>query len=73
MHWIAARVPAATAGTAQALLSTFTSGIAMAGAMLISGPLFAAWAGRAYLAMVVLCALGLLAGLALRRMERSMA
>ena len=73
MHWIAARVPAATAGTAQALLSTFTSGIAMAGAMLISGPLFAAWAGRAYLAMVVLCAVGLLAGLALRRMERSMA
>ena len=70
MHWIAARVPAATAGTAQALLSTCTSGIAMAGAMLLAGPLYAAWAGRAYLAMVVLCALALLAGLALRKAEQ---
>ena len=70
MHWIAARVPVGTAGTAQALLSTFTSGIAMAGAMLISGPLFAAFAGRAYLAMMLLCGLGLVAGLALHRAER---
>jgi PPP family 3-phenylpropionic acid transporter len=71
MHWIASRVPASTAGTAQALLSTCTSGIAMAGAMLISGPLFAAFAGRAYLAMVLLCVLGLAALMALERAERN--
>ncbi len=70
MLWIGARVPAATAGTAQALLSTFTAGIAMSAAMLVSGVLYEAFAGRAYLAMVVACGLGLVAGLALARLER---
>ncbi len=70
MLWIGARVPAATAGTAQALLSTFTAGIAMSLMMLFSGMLYAAYAGRAYLAMVVACALGLAAALALQRFER---
>lgn len=71
MHWIAARVPPAMAGTAQALLATFTSGVAMAGAMFVSGPLFAAWEGRAYLAMVILGLVGLFAVLALQRAERA--
>jgi PPP family 3-phenylpropionic acid transporter len=70
MHWIASRVPGPLAGTAQALLATLTSGVAMAGAMFVSGPLFAAWQGRAYLAMVVLGLAGLIAVLALRRAER---
>jgi MFS transporter, PPP family, 3-phenylpropionic acid transporter len=69
MQWIATRVPHATAGTAQALLSTFTTGVAMGGAMLLSGPLYAELAGRAYLAMVLLCAAGLAAALLLQRRE----
>jgi PPP family 3-phenylpropionic acid transporter len=70
MHWIAARVPAPMAGTAQALLATFTSGVAMAGAMFVSGPLFAAWEGCAYLAMAALGIVGLVAVVALQRAER---
>lgn len=69
MQWIAARVPPAAAGTAQALLSTFSAGIVMSGVMLISGALYAASAGRAYLAMVAACALGLAAGAVLLRLE----
>lgn len=61
MHWIGARVPAQTAGTAQALLSTFTAGIAMSAAMMISGLLYTALAGGAYLAMMASCVLGLAA------------
>lgn len=69
MQWIAARVPPAAAGTAQALLSTFSAGIVMSGVMLISGALYAASAGRAYLAMMAACALGLAAGAVLLRLE----
>ncbi len=70
MLWIGARVPSATAGTAQALLSTFSAGIATSAAMLVAGLLYQAYAGRAYLAMVVVSALGLAAGWALARHER---
>lgn len=70
MHWIGARVPHEAAGTAQALLSTSNAGVAMAGAMLISGPLYQSFSGRAYLAMAVLCAVGLVLGLVLRRLDR---
>lgn len=70
MHWIGARIPAATAGTAQALLSASTAGLAMSMAMLASGPLFAAFAGKAYLAMTVASAMGLAAALLLARAER---
>lgn len=69
MQWIAARVPPAAAGTAQALLSTFSAGIVMSGVMLMSGALYAAAAGRAYLAMMAACALGLSAGAVLLRIE----
>jgi PPP family 3-phenylpropionic acid transporter len=61
MHWIASHVPAKTSGTAQALLSAFTTGVAMSAAMLVSGPLYANFAGQAYLAMVTICAVGLAA------------
>ena len=71
MQWIATRVPHSTAGTAQALLSTFTTGIAMGGAMLMSGPLYTLFAGRAYLAMVALCSIGLVAALVLRHRDGS--
>jgi len=70
MQWIAARVQPAAAGTAQALLSTFSAGIVTSGVMLISGALYASTAGRAYLAMAAACALGLLAGAVLLRLEK---
>jgi MFS transporter, PPP family, 3-phenylpropionic acid transporter len=55
------------AGTAQALYAATTAGFAMGGAILLSGQLYAAWGGRTYWAMAVLAAVGLGAGVALRR------
>ena len=69
MHWIGARIPAATAGTAQAMLSTFTSGVVMSGVTFVSGPLYAAYSGGAYLAMMACCIVGLASGWALHRAE----
>ena len=65
MHFIGRAVPQVQAGTAQALYASVTGGIAMGGAMLVTGPLYAAYAGRAYWAMAVLAAVGLLASLVL--------
>jgi PPP family 3-phenylpropionic acid transporter len=65
MHFIARFVPTAQAGTAQALYASVTSGIAMGGAMLMAGPLYAAYAGRAYWAMAVVAAVALAASLML--------
>jgi PPP family 3-phenylpropionic acid transporter len=67
MHFIARAVPHVQAGTAQALYASVTSGIAMGGAMLIAGPLYANFGGRAYWAMAGLAAVGLVAGLVLVR------
>jgi PPP family 3-phenylpropionic acid transporter len=55
------------AGTAQALYAATTAGIAMGGALLLSGQLYAAWGGRTYWAMAAIAAVGLAAGVALRR------
>jgi MFS transporter, PPP family, 3-phenylpropionic acid transporter len=55
------------AGTAQALYASSTAGIAMGGAMLLSGQLYAAYGGRTYWAMAAIAAVGLAASLALRR------
>jgi MFS transporter, PPP family, 3-phenylpropionic acid transporter len=55
------------AGTAQAVYAATTAGIAMGGAMLLSGQLYATWGGRTYWAMAAIAAVGLAAGLALRR------
>jgi len=55
------------AGTAQALYAATTAGIAMGGAMLLSGQLYAAYGGRTYWAMAGLAAVGLGAALVLRR------
>ncbi len=57
------------AGTAQALYAATTAGIAMGGAMLLSGQLYAAWGGRTYWAMAAIAAAGLAASLALRRCQ----
>jgi PPP family 3-phenylpropionic acid transporter len=55
-------------GTAQALYAAIT-GIAMGGAMLLSGQLYAALGGRTYWAMALLAGAGLAATLALRGMR----
>ncbi len=55
------------AGTAQALYAATTAGIAMGGALLLSGQLYAAWGGRTYWAMAAIAAVGLAAAVALRR------
>ena len=65
MHFIGRAVPQVQAGTAQALYASVTGGIAMGGAMLLAGPLYAAYAGRAYWAMAALAAVGLIASLVL--------
>ena len=61
MHFLARAVPDAQAGSAQALYASVTGGIAMAGAMLLAGPAYAAYGGRAYWAMAVLGVAGLVA------------
>lgn len=65
IHFIGRAVPDVQAGTAQALYASVTGGIAMGGAMLIAGPLYTAYAGRAYWAMAVVAAIALAASLAL--------
>ena len=65
MHFIARTVSDALAATAQALYAAATSGIFMAMAILSAGPLYAAYAGRAYWAMAAMAAVGLAAGLML--------
>jgi len=67
IHFIAKAVPEHQAGTAQAFYATVTAGIGMAGAMLLSGALYATHGGRTYLAMAAIGGLGLAAALALRR------
>jgi MFS transporter, PPP family, 3-phenylpropionic acid transporter len=57
------------AGTAQALYAAVTAGIAMGGAMLLSGQLYPALGGRTYWAMAAIAAVGLAASLALRRCQ----
>ena len=65
IHFIGRAVPETQAGTAQALYASVTGGIAMGGAMLVAGPLYAAYAGRAYWAMAALAAVALAASLVL--------
>jgi MFS transporter, PPP family, 3-phenylpropionic acid transporter len=67
MHFIGRAVRPEHAGTAQALHATATSGIAMGGAMLLSGVLYGRLAGLSYLAMAVIALLGLLAAVSLKR------
>ena len=63
-------VPDQQAGTAQALYASVTGGIGLGGAMLIAGPLYASYGGRAYWAMAIIAAVALAASLALRRMAQ---
>ena len=65
MHFIARTVSDALAATAQALYAAATSGIFMAVAILGAGPLYAAYAGRAYWAMAAMATVGMAAALVL--------
>jgi PPP family 3-phenylpropionic acid transporter len=65
IHFIGRAVPEMQAGTAQALYASVTGGIAMGATMLIAGPLYAVYAGRAYWAMAVVAAVALAASLVL--------
>ena len=70
IHSIGRAVPETQAGTAQALYSSVTGGIATGGATLIAGPLYAAYAGRAYWVMALVAAEALSAALALLKVRR---
>jgi MFS transporter, PPP family, 3-phenylpropionic acid transporter len=67
IHVLARIASEAQAGTAQALHASVVGGIAMGAAMLLAGPLYADFGGRAYWAMAGLGALGLIASFALMR------
>jgi PPP family 3-phenylpropionic acid transporter len=70
IHFIGRAVPETQAGTAQALYASVTGGIAMGGVMLIAGPLYTEYAGRAYWAMAVVAAVALGASLMLLKERR---
>jgi PPP family 3-phenylpropionic acid transporter len=67
IHYMARAVPDMQAGTAQALYAAVTGGIGMGGAMLLAGPLYASYAGRAYWAMAAFGTVSLLANIVLMR------
>lgn len=67
MHFIARTVPPGLSATAQSLLSALASGVVLAGATAVSGWLYAAWGGHAYLAMAALAGLGAILVLPLAR------
>ncbi len=67
VHFIAQNIPPERAGTAQALQASVTAGIAMGGATLLAGQLYGPYGAKAYLAMAVLGALGLVAALIAQR------
>lgn len=59
MHFISRAVPDVAAGTAQALYATFAAGVFMGTVTLLSGPIYAAHGGSAYLVPSLLALLGL--------------
>jgi PPP family 3-phenylpropionic acid transporter len=70
IYFMSKAVPEGHNGTAQALYASVTAGVALGGAMLLAGRLYAAHGGRAYWAMAVLAVVGLGAGIALLRLSR---
>jgi PPP family 3-phenylpropionic acid transporter len=68
IHCIARAVPEGLGGTAQALYAAVTGGLAMGSAILLAGPLYATFGGRAYWAMTVLGAISLVATVTLVRL-----
>ena len=71
IYFMSKAVPEDHNGTAQALYASVTAGVALGGAMLLAGRLYAAYGGQAYWAMAVLAAVGLGASIVLLRMSRT--
>jgi PPP family 3-phenylpropionic acid transporter len=67
INFIMQRVPPALSATAMSLYSSVLVGLAMGASILVSGPLYAALGGAAYLAMAGIGALGALLALILAR------
>ena len=59
MHFIRLNVPSSLRNTAQGLYTALAGGVLLSSATWISGPLYAAFGGRAFLAMAMLCLFGL--------------
>lgn len=68
IRFISEAVDLRLAGTAQALYATIAMGVAMGGATLLSGTFYSLLAGRTYLLMAALSALGLIAAIAVMRL-----
>lgn len=66
VHFISEAVPEKAAGTAQGLYASAGSGIFMGGAILVSGPLYSALGGQAYLVMAAVGGVSFLLALLLR-------
>lgn len=66
MHFLSRRVPPSAAASAQTLFAAASSGLGGGLVMAAAGTLYAAYGGRAYLAMAALSAVGLCGTLALR-------
>ncbi len=67
IHFIGRAVPLTASGTAQAFYATIAMGVLQGAAVLLSGVLYKAYGGGAYLAMAGLAAIGLIAALRLHR------
>ncbi len=70
VHFISDAIPEKASGTAQGLYAACSSGIAMGSALLVSGPLYAALGGYAYLVMAVLALVSLAGSAVLARKWR---
>ena len=70
MQFMGRALPQRLAASAQGLYASITAGVVMGVASLASGPLYSAYAGRAYLAMAVLACAGLAASVLLMRQWR---
>jgi MFS transporter, PPP family, 3-phenylpropionic acid transporter len=66
MHFLSRNVPPAAAASAQTLFAAASSGLGGGLVMIAAGALYAAYGGRAYLAMAALSAVGLCGMLCLR-------
>ena len=66
MHFLSRNVPPTAAASAQTLFAAASSGFGGGLVMAAAGALYAAYGGRAYLAMALLSAAGLVGTLSLR-------
>jgi len=71
VHFVASRIDDRQQALAQTLSATFTTGVAMAGAVFAAGLMYEAFAALSYLAMAALSVVGLTALAALSTLERS--